>query len=64
MRTSSPDAVMLPRTLEPEVMAPVEDATDYDRMDHSAVTRSFVDEFLAAWDEFPASPPVPRAVAR
>ena len=55
---------MLPRTLEPEVMDTVEDATDYDRMDHSAVNRSFVDEFLAAWNECPASPPVPLAGAR
>ena len=64
MGTSSPDAVMLPRTLEPEVMDTVEDATDYDRMDHSAVNRSFVDEFLAAWEECPASPPVSLAGAR
>jgi len=55
---------MLPRTLEPEVMDTAQDATDYDRMDHSAVNRSFVDEFLEAWGEFPASPPVPLDGAR
>ncbi|MED5399599.1 MAG: class I SAM-dependent methyltransferase [Planctomycetota bacterium] len=42
---------MLPRTLEPEVMDSVEEASDYDRMDHSGVNRAFVDEFLAAWNQ-------------
>jgi ubiquinone/menaquinone biosynthesis C-methylase UbiE len=27
-----------------------EEATDYDAMDHSAVNRAFVDDFLAVWD--------------
>jgi ubiquinone/menaquinone biosynthesis C-methylase UbiE len=39
---------MLPRTLEPEVMDSLEEAVDYDSMDHSEVNRSFADEFLAA----------------
>lgn len=38
---------MLERCLEPEVMDTVEDAHDYDSMDHSAVNRVFVDDFLA-----------------
>ena len=38
----------LPRTLEPEVMDTVEEAVDYDSMDHSEVNRLFVDELLAA----------------
>ena len=42
---------MLPRTLEPEVMDSVEEASDYDRMDHSGVNRAFVDEFLVAWNQ-------------
>ena len=41
---------MLPRTLEPEVMDTPEEARDYDAMDHAAVNRVFVDDFLAAWD--------------
>jgi ubiquinone/menaquinone biosynthesis C-methylase UbiE len=41
---------MLPRVLEPEVMDSAEEARDYDAMDHSAVNRVFVDDFLAAWD--------------
>ncbi len=40
---------MLPRTLEPEVMDTAEEAADYDAMDHSAVNRVFVDDFLNAW---------------
>lgn len=40
--------LMLPRTLEPEVMDTAEEAADYDAMDHSAVNRVFVDDFLAA----------------
>ena len=41
---------MLPRILEPEVMDTAEEAHDYDAMDHSAVNRVFVAEFLAVWD--------------
>lgn len=38
---------MLPRTLETEVMDTLAEAVDYDSMDHSAVNRLFVDDFLA-----------------
>jgi ubiquinone/menaquinone biosynthesis C-methylase UbiE len=41
---------MLPRVLEPEVMDTAEEARDYDAMDHSAVNRVFVKDFLAVWD--------------
>jgi ubiquinone/menaquinone biosynthesis C-methylase UbiE len=41
---------MLPRVLEPEVMASAEEARDYDAMDHSGVNAVFVADFLAAWD--------------
>jgi ubiquinone/menaquinone biosynthesis C-methylase UbiE len=41
---------MLPRILEPEVMDTPEEARDYDAMDHSAVNRVFVEDFLAVWD--------------
>ena len=41
---------MLPRILEPEVMDTPEDARDYDAMDHSAVNKAFVADFLL---EFP-----------
>jgi ubiquinone/menaquinone biosynthesis C-methylase UbiE len=41
---------MLPRVLETEVMDTAEEARDYDAMDHSAVNRVFVADFLAAWD--------------
>lgn len=37
---------MLPRVLEPEVMDTVEDAVDYDSMDHAEVNRRFVDDLL------------------
>ncbi|MEQ9410998.1 MAG: class I SAM-dependent methyltransferase [Fuerstiella sp.] len=37
---------MLPRTLEPEVMDTVAEATDYDRMDHQSVNQAFVDDLL------------------
>jgi|GEM_PF-114137 ubiquinone/menaquinone biosynthesis C-methylase UbiE len=37
----------LPRTLEPEVMDTVDEAADYDSMDHSGVNRLFVDDLLA-----------------
>jgi len=36
----------LPRTLEPEVMDTIEEAVDYDNMDHSTVNRLFVDDLL------------------
>src|SRR3954447_22704155 len=36
----------LPRTLEPEVMDTPEEARDYDAMDHAAVNRQFVADFL------------------
>ncbi len=39
---------MLLRTLEPEVMDAVNDAADYEAMDHGAVNTRFVDELLAA----------------
>jgi ubiquinone/menaquinone biosynthesis C-methylase UbiE len=42
---------MLPRILEPEVMDTAEEARDYDAMDHSAVNRVFVEDFLAVWDD-------------
>ncbi len=48
---------MLSRVLEPEVMDTVEDATDYDAMDHAHVNRVFVDDLLCVW---PASPATPR----
>jgi ubiquinone/menaquinone biosynthesis C-methylase UbiE len=41
---------MLPRTLEPEVMDSPDEARDYDAIDHAAVNRRFVDDFLAVWD--------------
>src|ERR1051325_5257141 len=41
---------MIPRILEPEVMDSVDDARDYDAMDHAEVNRVFVLDFLAAWD--------------
>jgi ubiquinone/menaquinone biosynthesis C-methylase UbiE len=41
---------MLPRVLEPEVMDTPEEARDYDSMDHAAVNRVFVADFLANWD--------------
>ena len=40
---------MLGRRLEPEVMDTVEEARDYDSMDHSTVNRLFVTDFLAVW---------------
>lgn len=39
---------MLTRILEPEVMDTLEEATDYDDMDHSHVNRLFVDDLIAA----------------
>jgi ubiquinone/menaquinone biosynthesis C-methylase UbiE len=41
---------MLTRVLEPEVMDSLEEARDYDAMDHVAVNRTFVADFLAVWD--------------
>lgn len=41
---------MIPRVLEPEVMASPEEARDYDAMDHAEVNRVFVADFLAVWD--------------
>jgi ubiquinone/menaquinone biosynthesis C-methylase UbiE len=41
---------MFPRVLEPEVMDTPEEARDYDAMDHAAVNRAFVADFLAVWD--------------
>lgn len=42
---------MLSRVLEPEVMDTVDEAVDYDLMDHSDVNRIFVDDLLAAWQK-------------
>ena len=42
---------MLARRLEPEVMDTVEDAHDYDSMDHNSVNRVFVDDLLAFANE-------------
>ncbi len=41
---------MIERILEPEVMDSPEEARDYDAMDHSAVNRIFVADFLAVWN--------------
>lgn len=41
---------MLERVLEPEVMDSAVEATDYDAMDHSAVNRLFVSDFLRVWN--------------
>ncbi len=40
---------MLARVLEPEVMDTLDDARDYDAMDHSAVNATFAADFLARW---------------
>ncbi len=40
---------MIPRVLEPEVMDTPDEASDYDRMDHTAVNRLFAADFLAVW---------------
>ncbi len=42
---------MLTRRLEPEVMDTIEDARDYDSMDHSTVNRVFVDDLLTFANE-------------
>ena len=39
---------MIERVLEPEAMETAEEVRQYDAMDHSAVNRRFVDDFLAA----------------
>ncbi|WP_010584315.1 class I SAM-dependent methyltransferase [Schlesneria paludicola] len=39
---------MLKRVLEPEVMDTVDEANDYNQMDHSQVNRQFADDFLSA----------------
>ncbi len=41
---------MLPRVLEPEVMDSLEEAHDYDAMDHSQVNAVFVADFLTVWN--------------
>jgi ubiquinone/menaquinone biosynthesis C-methylase UbiE len=41
---------MLERVLEPEVMDTLEEAHDYDAMDHSIVNQIFVEDFLSLWD--------------
>lgn len=51
---------MLPRTLEPEVMDTVEEAVDYDSMDHSTVNTLFVQELL----QFMARCGLPRDTSR
>ncbi len=55
---------MLPRTLEPEVMDTAEEAADYDAMDHAAVNRVFVDDFLAAWGADSNAHPIEDAAKR
>jgi ubiquinone/menaquinone biosynthesis C-methylase UbiE len=44
------ELAVLQRKLEPEVMDSIEEARDYDAMDHGTVNRIFVDDFLAIWD--------------
>jgi ubiquinone/menaquinone biosynthesis C-methylase UbiE len=39
---------VIPRTLEPEVMDSVDEAEEYDRIDHSVVNERFVGDFLSA----------------
>ncbi len=39
---------MLPRVLEPESMDSLQEAIDYNNMDHSQVNQAFVDDLLAA----------------
>jgi ubiquinone/menaquinone biosynthesis C-methylase UbiE len=41
---------MIPRILEPEVMDTIEEAVDYDSMDHSAVNQLFVKDLLNVID--------------
>src|SRR6188474_1508324 len=42
---------MLKRVLEPEVMDTADDAREYDAMDHAAVNRVFVNDFLQVWTD-------------
>ncbi len=42
------ESFMLSRVLEPEVMDSPDEARDYDAMDHAAVNRLFVTDFLFA----------------
>ena len=37
---------MLQRTLEPEIMDSIEEADEYDAMDHDAVNQAFAEDFL------------------
>lgn len=46
---------MLGRTREPEVMDTVEEAVDYDAMDHSSVNQLFVADLLQLVSQFPAA---------
>lgn len=48
---------MLPRVLEPEVMETLQEAVDYDRMDHSQVNAAFVDDLLAAGGQLESGTP-------
>lgn len=43
---------MLARVLEPEVMETVEEARDYDEMDHSAVNHRFAADFFSTYPDF------------
>jgi ubiquinone/menaquinone biosynthesis C-methylase UbiE len=55
---------MLPRVLEPEVMDTIDEALDYNSMDHADVNRRFIDDLLSAADRhgfteaLNASPPL------
>jgi ubiquinone/menaquinone biosynthesis C-methylase UbiE len=40
--------ILLPRVLEPESMDSMQEAIDYNNMDHTQVNRAFVDDLLAA----------------
>src|SRR5688500_8349060 len=42
---------MIARVLEPEVMDTVDEAVEYDRMDHQAVNERFVEDFLRAAEQ-------------
>ena len=46
-----PDTIMLPRTLENEVMDTATEAVNYDAMNHADVNRRFADDFFAALAE-------------
>ncbi len=48
-RTSTNKPLMIPRILEPEVMASAKEAVEYDRMDHSEVNRRFVEDLMQFW---------------